>query len=138
MTCQDLTLRLPADLVGILRTMARERDEDFEDLVRGMLDREVTRLRSARASLRAQERRVARLRHLLAPDMLRATGWADLQAGLALYGVALRPGRGALMLHDRITGERLCTCEALGFGYPALMQRLGGPMPEEIGPGQAA
>ena len=132
MTKHAITLPLPADLIATLQGMALDRGEDFAVLVRGMLDREVMRLKSAHASVRARERRVARLQHLLAPDMLRATGWADLQSRLTLYGVELRRGRGALMLHDHITGERLCSSEALGFGYPGLMRRLGGPLPDEL------
>lgn len=132
MTIDDLTLPLPSDLVATLRALARERGEAFEDLVRGMLDREVMRLRSARASVLAEERRVHRLTHLLAPDLMRATGWADLQARLALYGVELRAGRAGLMLHDHITGEGLCSVEALGVGPAALMRRFGGPLPEEL------
>ena len=132
MSHQSISLPLPSDLVATLQVMALERDEPFENLLRGMLDREVTRLQSARASARARDQRLARLQHLLAPDMLRATGWADLQAGLALYGVALRPGGGGLALHDHITGERLCSCEALGFGVPDLMRRFGGPFPDEL------
>jgi hypothetical protein len=132
MTHHDVSLPLPSDLVATLHGLALDRDECFEDLVRGMLDREVMRLRSARASVRAREQQVARLQHLLAPDMLRAIGWADLQSRLALYGVELRPGAGALMLHDHITGERLCSSDALGFAYPALMRRLGGPLPDEL------
>ena len=132
MTNHDVILPLPADLAATLHAMAQERGEAFEDLVRGMLDREVTRLKSTRASVQARESRVARLQHLLAPDMLRATGWADLQSRLALHGVELRRGRGSLILHDHITGEPLCSSEALGFGYPGLMRRLGGPLPDEL------
>ena len=132
MTNHDVILPLPADLAATLYAMALERGEAFEDLVRGMLDREVMRLKSARASVLAREGRMARLQHLLAPDMLRATGWADLQSRLALYGVELRQHGGALMLHDHITGERLCSSEALGFEYPRLMHRLGGPLPNEL------
>lgn len=132
MIFHDLTLPLPSDLVATLHGLALDRDEALEDLVRGMLDREVTRLKSARASVRARERRLARLQFLLAPDMVRATGWTDLQARLALYGVALRRAGGELMLHDHITGERLCSSAALGFGYPGLMRRLGGPLPDAL------
>ncbi len=131
MVIQNISLPLPSDLVAILQTMALERDEAFEDLVRGMLDREVTRLRSTRASLRAQESRIARLRLLLAPDMRRARSWGDLQSALALYSVELRPGQRALTLHDRITGEPLCPSDALGFTYPELMRRFGGPLTDE-------
>jgi len=132
MTVQNVTLSLPSGLVGTLRMMALERDAALDDLVRGMLDREAMRLRSARAAVEAHEHRVSRLRHLLAPDMQRATDWADLQSRLALYGVELRGAGGGLMLHDHITGEGLCSSVALGFGYPELMRRFGGPMPEEL------
>lgn len=126
----DISLPLPSDLVATLHAMALERDEGFEDLVRGMLDREISRMRSARASAIAEHARVARLQRLLAPEMARATGWTDMQARLALYGVALRPSRKGVMLHDHITGERLCSSAALGFGARELAARFGGELPE--------
>jgi len=131
---QDVSLPLPSDLVATLHAMALERGEPFEDLVRGMLDREVTRLRSARTSAIAEQARVARLQRLLAPEMARATGWADLQARLALYGVALKPARKGVMLHDHITGERLCSSAALGFGARELAARFGGEMAAPVAP----
>lgn len=130
MTFETMTLSLPTDLVGMLRRMALDGDETVDHLVRGMLDREATRLRSRRATLEARAHRVARLRHLLAPEMARATGWAELLARLALYGVDLRQTDGALMLHDRITGEALCDAAALGFSARDLDARFGGALAE--------
>ncbi len=126
MTQDTITLSLPSDLVGTLHMLALEREESFDDLARGMLDREVTRMRSLRASVEARDYRVARLRQLLAPDMMRARSWSDLQSRLALYGVELIDVSGGLMLHDLITGDRLCTSAALGFGAHELAQRFGG------------
>ena len=130
MTYENVTLSLPSGLVGTLHAMALERDAALDDLVRGMLDREAMRLRSARAAVDARENRVSRLRHLLAPDMLRASDWADLQSRLALYGVELRDEGGGLMLHDLITRERLCASADLGFGSGDLTRRFGEALPE--------
>lgn len=132
MTSETVTLSLPPDLARTLHTLAQERGESVDDLARGMLGREETRLRSARATVDAREHRVARLRQLLTPDMQRARSWADLRSWLALYGVALRGAGGGLMLHDLITGELLCPSAALGFGYRDLMRRLGESPPDEI------
>lgn len=131
MTYEDVTLSLPTDLVGRLHMMARDRDESVDALVRGMLDREATRLRTSRATMEARENRAARLRQLLAPDIGRANGWDDLQSRLALYGVQLKDAAGGLMLHDLITREPLCSSAALGFASPDLVQRFGGPMAQE-------
>lgn len=130
MTYENVALSLPSGLVGTLQMMAIERDELLNDLVRGMLDREAMRLRSARAIVQARENRLSRLRHLLAPDMLRATDWADLQSRLALYGVVLRDDGGRLTLHDLITRERMCTSTDLGFSYPDFTCRFGRSLPE--------
>lgn len=138
MTRHDISLPLPADLVSTLNAMAAERGEAFEDLVRGMLDREVTRLRSSRASAIAEHARVARLQRLLAPELARATGWDDMARRLALYGVALKPARGGVMLHDHITGERLCSSAALGFGARELAARFGGDLAADGGLAETA
>lgn len=131
MTYETMTLSLPSDLVGLLHMLAVDRDETLDHLVRGMLDREAMRLKSNRATQQARERQIARLRELLTPDMLRATGWAELQTRLALYGVELRDDSSGLMLHDGITGEQLCPCAALGFGCLELARRFGGPLMQQ-------
>lgn len=124
-----LTLTLPCDLVTTLEALAQERGESLDHLARRMLDREVMRMRSARASSEARKVRLARLRNLLAPDMERATGWNDLQSRLALYGVELRSTGGGVMLHDLITGEGLCPSAALGFDGRDLARRFGTALP---------
>ncbi|MCB1359115.1 MAG: hypothetical protein KDK53_22315, partial [Maritimibacter sp.] len=123
-----MTLSLPTELVGLLHMVAEDRDETVDRLVRGILDREAMRLKRDHDTREAREHRIARLRLLLAPDMRRATGWAELQARLALYGVELRDGAAGLMLHDLITGEALCPSAALGFGARDLAARFGGPL----------
>lgn len=129
MTRETVTLSLPPDLVAALRTLAQDRHEALDDLARGMFEREVSRLRAARTATDARDIRLTRLRNLLGPDLARATGWDDLRARLALYGVEIHMGGGGPMLHDLITGEPLCASAALGFGGPALARRFGGPMP---------
>lgn len=131
MTHETVQLSLPCELAGSLSEMALERNEAVGDLVRGMLEREVARLRSARASAEAREARVSRLRHLLAPEMRRATGWTDLQARLALFGVAFRIDSRGSVLHDLITGEPLCASSELGFGGPDLVRRFGDPLAQD-------
>ena len=128
MTYETMTLSLPTELVGLLHMVAEDRDETVDRLVRGILDREAMRLKRDHDTREAREHRIARLRLLLAPDMRRATGWAELQARLALYGVELRDGAAGLMLHDLITGEALCPSAALGFGARDLAARFGGPL----------
>ena len=138
MTFENVTLSLPSDLLGSLQRMALDRAEPVDDLLRGMLDREVMRRCSLRASMDAGEIKVARYQTLLAPEMQRATNWTDLQLRLALYGVELHSGSGGLVLHDLITGEPLCSSAALGFGDQELMRRFGGPLPDGLCTASAA
>ena len=139
MMMHDMTLPLPAHLLSALRQLARDRDESFDRLVRGMLDREMMRLRTAQASQRVRADRLARLRELLAPVIDAAQGWRDLQARLALFGFELRPEGHTIALHDRATGEWLCRGADLGIAYPLLVRRLGGPLPttDPVGPVEA-
>lgn len=123
------TMTLPPHLVSALHRLAGERGVGLDHLVRGMLDREVMRLRSAEASRRMRADRLARLRHLLTPVIKAARGWGDLQARLALIGYELRPDGHAIALHDRATGEWTCRGVDLGVAYPLLMRRFGGPLP---------
>ena len=138
MTYETMTLSLPTELVGLLQLMAVDRDEPVDRLVRSMLDREAARLKHDHDTREAREHRIARLRLLLTPDMRRATGWAELQARLALYGVELRDGAAGLTLHDLITGEALCPSAALGFGARDLAARFGGSLPDRLDATRAA
>ena len=138
MTYETMTLSLPTELVGLLQLMAVDRDAPVDRLVRGMLDREAARLKRDHDTREAREHRIARLRLLLTPDMRRATGWAELQARLALYGVELRDGAAGLALHDLITGEPLCPSAALGFGARDLAARFGGSLPDRLDATRAA
>lgn len=128
MITHNLTLPLPAHLIAALRRLADDREINFDRLVRGMLEREVMRFRSAQASQRAEHDRVARLYGLLKPVMEAARGWGELQARLALFGFALQPDGPGIALHDRSTGEWLCRGADLGLAYPLLMRRFGGPL----------
>ena len=128
MNTQDLTLPLPSDLVAALRQLARDREEGFDHLVRGMLDREIMRLCSAQASRKMRNDRLARLSGLLGPVIADATGWRDLQARFALFGFELRLSHHALALYDRATDEWLCRGADLGIAYPLLVRRFGGPL----------
>lgn len=123
------TMTLPPHLISALQRLAQDRNVSFDRLVRGMLDREVMRLRSAEASRRRQANRLARLQNLLSPVIESARDWHDLLAQLALIGFELRPEGRAIALHDRATGEWLCRGADLGIAYPLLMRRFGGPLP---------
>lgn len=124
-------LSLPPHLVATLHQLAQDRDVSFDHLVRGMLDREVMRLRSADASQRMRVQRLARLQQLLAPVFDAARTWEDLQARLALIGFELRPDRHAITLHDRATGEWICRGTDLGIAYPLLVRRFGTTLPTQ-------
>jgi len=128
MMMHDMTLTLPAHLTDALRRLARERGDEFDALVRGMLDREVMRLRSAQASQRMRRERLARLHGLLTPVIEAARDWSFLQAHLALFGYELRPEGASIALYDRATGEWLCRGADLGIAYPLLVRRFGGPL----------
>lgn len=132
MNTQTITLPLPTPLLAALRSLAGDRQDTLDRLVRGMLDREVMRLRSAQAGQRLRAERISRLRSLLAPVIAAAAGWADLQARLALFGFELRPDGQTIALHDRATGEWQCRGSDLGLAYPLLARRFGGPLAEII------
>ncbi|OIP84832.1 MAG: hypothetical protein AUK37_05240 [Rhodobacterales bacterium CG2_30_65_12] len=128
MNTQTITLPLPTPLLAALRSLADDREDTLDRLVRGRLDREVMRLRSAQAGQRLRAERIARLRSLLAPVIAAAAGWADLQARLALFGFELRPAGGGLTLHDA-GGARLCKSSELWFACSRLVRNFGAPMP---------
>lgn len=123
------TMTLPPHLFAELDKLARDRNVSFDRLVRGMLDREVMRLRSVEASQRIRANRLARLHNLLSPVIESARDWSDLLAQFALIGYELCPEGHGIALHDRATGERLCRGADLGIAYPLLMRRFGGPLP---------
>lgn len=125
-----ITLSLDATLLRAARDVALAREITIQQLLKDALKTELARLqRAAKTPNRADERLVARLQRLLAPDMVDATGWRDIQTRLALRGYELRPAGGGLALHDTFNGARICKSSELGFAYSRLVRRFGTPMP---------
>lgn len=129
MDFEPLTLRLPPDLVDDLRARAAETDESVGHVIRDILISDQRRRASGKMPNRADDRLVARLQRLLAPDMAAARGWDDIRRSLARHGYVLRPAGGGLTLHCRETGKRLCKSSEIGFAYSRLVRRFGAPMP---------
>jgi len=127
MELHDVTLRLPREAISGLRALAAERDVTPGQVVRDLLQREMSRGAAKRPN-RADEQLVARLQRLLAPTMAEAISWADLHARLAAHGCELRPAGGGLTLHDS-QGTRLCKSSELGFAYSRLVRRFAAAMP---------
>lgn len=65
------------------------------------------------------------LRAMLAPVFQQATSWAALSRRLARKGFGLGFHQGRLVLTDRQSGERICSCKYLGHPLRALSARLG-------------
>lgn len=125
-----VTLTLDPQLSARAHALARAREFSIQQLLKDALRSEIVRAQTpAKTPNRADERLVARLQRLLAPDMATAQGWADLHARLARHGVELRPAGGGLTLHRKPGGQRLCKASELGFAYARLVRRFGAPMP---------
>ncbi len=71
------------------------------------------------------------MRAELASDLALAQSWPDLQARLTNKGYVLRVSGGGLALLRLVGGARICTASDLGPGYGRLMERFGGPMPND-------
>ena len=65
------------------------------------------------------------LRSLLAPVFQQSTSWASLRRRLAGKGFDLGFHMGRLVLTDRDTGNRICSCKFLGHPLKSLTERLG-------------
>lgn len=86
---------------------------------------------AARTPFRAEERLdlLAPLRALLADDLSRATGWADLQDRLSCHGYTFRERGGGLALFSTTTATHICKASALGWSYADLIRRFDAPYP---------
>lgn len=90
---------------------------------------------AARTPFRAEERPddlqrlLAPLRALLAADLSRATGWADLQDRLARHGYTFRERGGGLALYSATTATHICKASSLGWSYADLIRRFDAPFP---------
>lgn len=126
---ESLTIRLaPRDLAA-LHDLAAAQDRSIDQIIRGLIAREIKRADNVKSRQGADVRRVARLRRLLAPTMAEAAGWRDLQDRLRAAGFELRPAGGGLALHRLTTGDRLCKSSEIGFAYSRFVKRFGAPMP---------
>ncbi|WP_323766094.1 hypothetical protein [Marinovum sp.] len=65
------------------------------------------------------------LRATLSPVFQQATSWTALRRKLARKGFGLGFHQGRLVLTDRQSGERICSCKYLGHPLRALSDRLG-------------
>ena len=65
------------------------------------------------------------LRALLQPVFQQSTTWSNLRRHLARKGFGLGFHNGRLVLTDRDSGERICSCKFLGQPLRTLTSRLG-------------
>ena len=124
-----VTFKLHPETIRAARELAGERDISVGQLIRDVLAREISKVRDARPSVRADERLVAPLRARLAGDLAYATGWDDLDTRLKEKGYVLRAAGGGLALHSWPENQRQCKASELGFSHARLMQRFGHPFP---------
>ncbi|MGJ8622712.1 MAG: ribbon-helix-helix protein, CopG family [Yoonia sp.] len=123
-----VTFHLGPDTVATLRHLAGEEDTSVDQIVRDAIKKDLYRRSRAKTAQRADERRVAPLRALLADDLTYATGWDDLQARLQRKGYHLREAGGGVSLYDA-HGARVCKGSDLGYSYSRLMRRFKAPFP---------
>ncbi len=125
----DVTLKLSDEMVAALRATAARDDVTVGQLVRDALARELRRRNTPKRDVRTDEALLAPVRSLLAPDLARATGWADLAQRLAQFGFALKPAGGGLIVVRLPEGRRVCKASELGHAHLDLARRFGGPFP---------
>ena len=65
------------------------------------------------------------LRSFLEPAFRKSTSWAGLRRRLAGKGFELGFNMGRLVLNDRQSGDRVCSCKFLGYPLQSLTERLG-------------
>lgn len=109
--------------------IARDRDITLGQLIRDLLNAEISRHKNARPPNRADEQLVAPLRARLAPLISASRSWKMLEDNLASLGFEFRPAGGGLALYRISDGERLCKASELGFGYSRLVERFGEALP---------
>ena len=121
---EQVSLKLPRDMLIVARDIAQDRDITVGQLVRNLLSSEISRHKNARPPNRADEQLLAPLRARLAPLFADATGWDELQSSLRATGYALHPAGGGLALHTHPDGTRICKASELGFSYSRLIHRF--------------
>lgn len=126
-----LLLDLPPETVNALRAGARAAGMSPSEHAARLLSKALLR-DAARTPSRAEERPedlLAPLRALLAADLSRATGWADLQDRLSLHGYTFRERGGGLALYSITTAAHICKGSSLGWSYADLIRRFDAPFP---------
>lgn len=129
MNKENVTFSMPPEMRGELLRIARQDDVSPGQVLRALLNKEISRRRRARPPVRADERLLAPLRARLAGDLAAAAGWDDLRTRIRGAGFDLREAGGGLAVHRWPTGERLCKASELGFSYGRLMRRFRAPFP---------
>lgn len=84
-----------------------------------------TRWRGAQASNRLDCETGVLLRSMLIPVFDQATSWANLRRRLKAKGFEMQFHAGRLILTDRETGDRVCSCKYLGYPLAVLARRFG-------------
>lgn len=123
-------MKLHPEMMRAADLFAKERDITLGQLIRNLLRDEISRHRSARPPVRADERLVAPLRACPANHLAEANCWQNLDRRLKAKGYLLRATGGGLALHSWPQDHRLCKASELGFSYARLMRRFHAPFPE--------
>lgn len=84
-----------------------------------------TRWCGAEASNRLDCETGVLLRSTLGPVFEQATSWANLRRQLKAKGFDLRFFSGRLVLTNRDSGERICSCKFIGYPLAGLTARFG-------------
>lgn len=130
-----LLLDLPPEALAALRAGARSAGVSPSEHAARLLSKTLIR-DAARTPFRAEERSgsvetlLAPLRALLADDLSRASGWADLQDRLSIHGYTFRERGGGLALYSTSTAARICKASSLGWSYADLIRRFDAPFPD--------
>lgn len=125
-----LVVDLPPETLAALRLSARAAGMSPAEHAVGLLSKTLIH-DAAKTPCRADERPdlLAPLRALLAEDLSRASGWADLQDRFARHGYAFRERGGGLALYSTTTATRICKASSLGWTYADLIRRFDAPFP---------
>lgn len=131
MKTRTVTIKLPADLVHAVQSMAIEREGTFGKIVEDLLVAHVAARKGAKKkSLVADHRLVFALQQLLFRDMAEAMDWHDLDQRLRRHGYFLKTTWGGMSLHTETSGQWLCNASDLGFSYATFLRRFGPGKPK--------
>lgn len=125
-----ILLDLPPEALAALRAGAQAAGMSPSEHAARLLSKTLIR-DTARTPAQTEERSdlLAPLRALLAVDLLRATGWADLQDRMSGHGYTFREHGGGLALYSTTTAARICKASALGWPYADLFRRFDALVP---------